>query len=252
MDKMKHRRLQELDRSDFAIVEGEPDIRGWDVKIGKGDKIGEVEELILDAQQRKVRYMVVDLKDKVVGVKDKKVLVPIGLAQLDDEEDDVIIPNLHVQQLQELPDYDEDLLDETVERRICEVFGRTQVANTSLAAEQTDTDFYNHDYYNDDNLYRNRMHQAQPVQQGRQESEYERGLKLWERRSEGGIIPENDNIMQRDVERERSSRTEMVRNRRTAYEQRKNSNIDADSSGRSKKKDNSIIRRIKDEGLRDA
>ena len=31
MDNMKHRRLQELDRSDFEIVEGEPDIRGWDV-----------------------------------------------------------------------------------------------------------------------------------------------------------------------------------------------------------------------------
>jgi len=32
MDTMKHRRLQELDRSDFEIVKGEPDIRGWDVK----------------------------------------------------------------------------------------------------------------------------------------------------------------------------------------------------------------------------
>ena len=38
MDNMKHRRLQELDRSDFGIVEGEPDIRGWDVKNTRGQK----------------------------------------------------------------------------------------------------------------------------------------------------------------------------------------------------------------------
>ena len=63
MDNMKHRRLQELDRSDFSIVEGEPDIRGWDVRNTQGQKIGEVEELIIDAQRKKVRYMVVDLDD---------------------------------------------------------------------------------------------------------------------------------------------------------------------------------------------
>ena len=43
MDTMKHRRLQELDRSDFEIVNGEPDIRGWDVRNNAGKKIGEVE-----------------------------------------------------------------------------------------------------------------------------------------------------------------------------------------------------------------
>ena len=40
MDNMKHRRLQELDRSDFQIVDGEPDIRGWDVKNINKQKIG--------------------------------------------------------------------------------------------------------------------------------------------------------------------------------------------------------------------
>ena len=63
MDKMKHRSLQELDHSDFEIVKGEPDIRGWDVRNSRGQKIGEVEELIIDAQQKKVRYMIVDLDD---------------------------------------------------------------------------------------------------------------------------------------------------------------------------------------------
>jgi hypothetical protein len=39
MDNMKHRRLQEMDRSDFDIVDGDPDIRGWDVKIHVGKKL---------------------------------------------------------------------------------------------------------------------------------------------------------------------------------------------------------------------
>src|SRR4051812_7015871 len=98
MDKMKHRRLQELDHSDFEIVKGEPDIRGWDVKNTTGKKIGEVEDLIIDAQQKKVRYMVVDLKDNDLDLRSRKVLVPIGLAELHEKEDDVLLPNVQLDQ----------------------------------------------------------------------------------------------------------------------------------------------------------
>src|SRR5829696_1298622 len=94
MDSMKHRRLQELDRSDFEIVDGEPDIRGWDVKNTNGEKIGEIEDLIVDAKQKKVRYMVVDLDDNELKLDHRKSLVPIGLAELDREDDDVILPNV--------------------------------------------------------------------------------------------------------------------------------------------------------------
>jgi len=52
-DNMKHRRLQELGESDFEIVDGQPDIRGWDVRNELDQKIGEVEELILDAKKQK-------------------------------------------------------------------------------------------------------------------------------------------------------------------------------------------------------
>src|SRR5215212_4753132 len=111
MDNMKHRRLQELDRSDFAIVDGEPDIRGWDVKNAQGQKIGEVEELIVDAKMKKVRYMVVDLDDDELDLDDdRKVLIPIGLAELHKDDDDVILPNVQATQLTSLPEYDKDRL----------------------------------------------------------------------------------------------------------------------------------------------
>jgi len=99
----------------------------------------------------------------------------------------------------------------------------------------------------------------------KKESEFERGLRLWERRSEGGILPNDANTQNRDREsgREKSYREkemrekrELVENRRNNYEQRrKRDSVDSRSdedSTRSPKKDNSIERRTRDEGLRDA
>jgi hypothetical protein len=243
MNNMKHRRLQELKRSDFDIVDGEPDIRGWDVKLAGGEKIGEVEELIVDAQKKKVRYMVVELDDDELELDDdREVLIPIGLAQLHRDDDDVILPNVRLEQLLSLPEYDEDRLDDAVERQICSALGRSsesmtatttnKISDTSTGATTEGTtgthqdNFYNHDYFDDDNLYKDRLHLL-PKSQNK-ESDYERGLKLWERRSDGGTIPEGgsrrrENVTGREegfTERQRKEELEAVRNRRNSNEQR--------------------------------
>jgi sporulation protein YlmC with PRC-barrel domain len=260
MDNMKHRRLQEMDRSDFEIVDGEPDIRGWDVRNTAGKKIGEVEDLIIDAHRKKVRYMVVDLDDNELKLDHRKILVPIGLAELHKEDDDVILSNVEASQLREVPEYERNELTPEVEARVCTALGRK--SDTMQAKRDTDKDdkFYSHDYFNDDNLYKNRLHEAQPV---KKESEYDKGLRLWERRSEGGVIPEkteegrnirseSEDYRKREVEEDR--RLEMVRNRRNHYEQKRGRHTD---SGRfrdhdhSHRKDNTIEGRIRDEGLQD-
>src|SRR5678809_432226 len=158
MDSMKHRRLQEMDRSDFEIVKGEPDIRGWDVKNSTGQKVGEVEELIVDAQKKKVRYMVVDLDDNDLKLDHRKVLIPIGLAQLDREDDDVILPNVQAEHFRSLPDYDKNNLSPEIERRVCSTLGRVSESSSSTNADEHNPDFYKHDYFNDDNLYKHRLH----------------------------------------------------------------------------------------------
>lgn len=272
MDNMKHRRLQEMDRSDFEIVEGEPDIRGWDVRNTRGQKLGEVEDLIIDAQKKKARYIILDMDDNDLDLDDRKVLVPIGLAELHEKDDDVIIP-VEVQQLQALPEYDSDKLDDAVERQICSAFGRESKHigrdryTGTTAVNETSDDFYGHDYFNDDNLYKNRLHEARPAS-SKQQSEYERGLRLWERRSEGGILADSSNrINENDTSRrdrdetswrremKEEERLELVKNRRNNYQQRRNN----DSGDRSSYQDNvrdyrdddSIKRRTRDEGLRD-
>jgi len=181
-DNMKHRRLQELGDSDFEIVDGQPDIRGWDVKNGQGQKIGEVEELIVDAQLRKVRYMVVDLDDNDIDLDDdKEVLIPIGLAQLDKEDDDVIVPGISVDQLHSLPEYDDDQLTPDIERTISTTLGRTDLTgNTSSMGTEDDARFYNHDHFNDENLYRLRLPASTNT------SNSERGMRFRDRIEQSG------------------------------------------------------------------
>ena len=175
----KTRRLQELRGSDFEIAEGQPDIRGWEVFDTEARKIGRVKELIFDVRDRKVRYMAIDVAhNKELQLEDRLVLVPIGLAQLDHPNDDVILQNVTPFQLRALPRYDNDLLGPQVERDISMVFGRqftgsgagnttgmaTAAGTAGLAGATTgnytdndvDSDFYQHEFFNDQNMYRNR------------------------------------------------------------------------------------------------
>lgn len=46
-------RLQKLKGSDFEIMDGQPDIYGWDVLDSSGKQLGEVDELIFDYESRK-------------------------------------------------------------------------------------------------------------------------------------------------------------------------------------------------------
>ena len=158
----KNKRLQELGGSDFEIADGQHDIRGWDVKDANGKKIGEVDELIFDIQTHKVRYIVLDMDDNDFDLDDREVLVPIGIAQLQDKGDDVILPGVTAEHLRSLPEYEEGNISADVENKIRNAFAGvggaalTGAALTSGTANTDDSDFYNHDHFNEDNLYRNR------------------------------------------------------------------------------------------------
>jgi len=242
MEKKKYNRLQELDHSNFEIVKGEPDIRGWDVRYMTGQKLGSVDELIIDAEEKKVRYMIVDLNDNELKLVNRKILIPIGLAELDKKEDDVLIPNISLEQLSRLPEYEKDNLNPVVERRISSTLGRelheaelaeastTHVKNEAtkklnkeekkrLEETEHDPDFYSHEHYNVDNLYKNRLHQAAPPQN---ESEYYQGLRLWEKRSEGGILDGSDELRSETYnDQDEKGREERRRARRDNYRQRR-------------------------------
>ena len=219
----KHKYLQELDHSNFEIEKGEPDIRGWDVRYGNGEKIGSVEELILDTKAKKVRYMVVDLDENELRLEHRKVFIPIGFAELDNQHDDVLIPNVSVDQLCRLPDYSRNALTPDLERSIASVFGRkvrVEPAATiergerksakSITDDDIDPDFYSHEHYKD-NLFKNRSKRTK--EPSLHDSEFDEGLRLWEKRNESETIDTSD-LTGAEKEKLLKYRRELYRQRR--------------------------------------
>ena len=225
MNKNKYYRLQELDHSNFEIVKGEPDIRGWDVRYKNGEKIGSIEELILDTKAKKIRYMVVDLDENELRLEHRKIFIPIGFAELDNQHDDVLIPNVSIDQLCRLPDYKRNSLTPDLERSISSVFGRKvnvepvasikrEERKLNETDDDLDPDFYSHEYYNADNLYKNRPNQRK--RPTLQDPEYDQGLGLWEKRNQSETIDTSDLT---DIEREK-----LLKYRRELYRERRYKN----------------------------
>ncbi len=166
-EKIAHR-LEELHGSGFEIVDGQPNISGWDIKSRSGKKIGEVSDLLFDQQSRKVRYLIADLDDNKLGLeKDRKVLIPIGIAELYtksahrerhldpahvayDPADDgnvVYLPAVSAEQLDALPLYEKNHLSPHIEMAIRKILEPT--GNKAYDPEE----FYRDDQFDDDRFY---------------------------------------------------------------------------------------------------
>jgi sporulation protein YlmC with PRC-barrel domain len=157
MANKKNRRLQELHGSDYEVADGQPDIRGWEVRDEQGRLIGKVDELIFDSRENKVRYMVINVKDSdELQLESRTVLVPIGLAVLEHKHDDVILQNVTPFQLRALPKYDKDDLGTKAERAISTVFGRTDADAYAGNDADLTPGFYNHEHFNEKNMFRKR------------------------------------------------------------------------------------------------
>ena len=100
--------LVRLSDADYEVASGEPDVRGWDVVVANDETIGEVDDLIIDPSAGKVRYLDVEVDGKAVGLDDDcHVLIPISGAQLDTEEEEVVLSGMSREALVKPPEYDE-------------------------------------------------------------------------------------------------------------------------------------------------
>ena len=92
--------------SDLEVAEGDSDIRGWDMCTRDGQKIGTVEDLVVDTSLMRVRFIAGEVMlDDVSRESTRRVLIPIESAQLDEEEDNVIV-ELTMADARQLPTYD--------------------------------------------------------------------------------------------------------------------------------------------------
>ena len=111
------------DLEDFEVAEGEPDVRGWDVLSADGDKIGEVDQLLIDTSAMKVRYLDVDLDNDVIETdEDRHALIPIGFARIDEDNDQVFVDNLRTEDVRGLPEYGHGPITREHETEVRRVF----------------------------------------------------------------------------------------------------------------------------------
>src|SRR5688572_1534572 len=154
-EKNRHTRLQRLKDSGFEMSNRDPDILGWPVKTGEGKLVGQVDDLIFDLLDKKVRYLVLGSSGNDVSLPIRQVLVPIGIAEVHENDDDVILPTISPRQLLALPEYDEERFDTEHEDSVFNVFGG--LGSSALSGgSSNDRDFYQHAHFDEDHLFRNR------------------------------------------------------------------------------------------------
>lgn len=147
-------RLEELGGSDFEIADGQPDIKGWEVKDAIGTDLGEVDELIFDKVSRKVRYIVVDLDENEVNLESRTVLVPIGLVSLNENDREVILPEQEARHLYALPEYEKGKITPALESGIRNTLtGLGMAAAGSELYNRHPEGFYDHKHFDDTQFY---------------------------------------------------------------------------------------------------
>ena len=103
------------DLDDFDLPDDVPDPRGWDARSVDGTKIGEVDDLLFDTAERRIRYIEVALDRKIAkDVGRDYALIPIGQARMNDDSDDVIV-DLSMTDIAAAPRYDRTTLSRDYE-----------------------------------------------------------------------------------------------------------------------------------------
>src|SRR5919199_1050370 len=136
------------DAKDLKVAEGNPDVRGWDVLASDGTEVGEVKDLLVEPGAMKVRYLVVELDKKVAGTDDRSVLVPVGAARLDDDDDKVLLQSMALQAITGLPPYMPAQFSRSYEDTLRERWGREKAA-----AQTAGRDYYAHDHFDENRFY---------------------------------------------------------------------------------------------------
>lgn len=149
MDSMTDRIVPLDQLNDFKVAEGDPDVRGWDVLSSEGRKIGEVDNLLVDTTAMKVRYLDVDIEQGLLeNDPDRHILIPIGYARLDEDDDQIFVDSLNAATLNEIPAYRAGSLTREYETNLHGFFD-----NDFSGSTEKDNDFYAHESYSDEGFF---------------------------------------------------------------------------------------------------
>lgn len=159
MDNKTDRIIPLEDLDDFKVADGDPDVRGWDVVTADGRRVGGVDDLLIDREAMKVRYLDVEVDDDLLTEDtDRHILVPIGYARLDEESDRIFVDQLNAATLSQIPEYRVGGLTRDYETSLHGYFA------TDAATTATDRDFYDHPSYSTERFYGTRRGGGQPTE----------------------------------------------------------------------------------------
>ena len=180
-----HQRLYYLhDLEDYKVHHDDTDVRGWKVKLGTGEVVGTVENLVVDKAAQKVRYLEVTgdrgffssyqndgyYLDKDSGRvydadTDSHFLVPIAMASLDHSDHEVYLEGVQTGVVggvpryrrgsSLLPNYEVATLDYYTDNDsvYASNYDRTRYRDLDRSFRSLDDQFYTSGYFNDERYY---------------------------------------------------------------------------------------------------
>ena len=145
--------------TDLSVTDGEPDIRGWDVVGQDRRTIGTVHDLVVDCEQMKVRYMDVEIRRAAIDAdQDRHVLIPIGYARLDEEDDRILVNNIATTAASSLPAYEHAPVTREQEAALHETYADASPA--AGAMPELEQAYYAHDRFDDSRCWGRRERAA--------------------------------------------------------------------------------------------
>ena len=152
-------KLQDFDPNYKEVFGGE-DIKEMSLYTQGEDKIGSVHDALVDHEGR-FRYLVIDTGPLFLG---KKVLLPIGLSRLDYSQKRVYVDGLNKEQVENLPQYDENMtVDYEYEEKVRGAYRAPEAKNVAYNKDtynyQKDASLYNlnDDHHSNIKLYEERL-----------------------------------------------------------------------------------------------
>lgn len=148
------------DLKDFKVADDNLDVRGWEVIGSDGQRIGKVDDLIVDRELMKVRYLDIDVdKNRVLPDTDARhILLPIGAAQLDDDSDQVFVA-MDQTALSRFPFYRGGTVDPEYEYRVMHAItspNENYISSSAAPMAAPSADFYSREHFDENRFYRNR------------------------------------------------------------------------------------------------
>ncbi|MGQ7854479.1 PRC-barrel domain-containing protein [Pedobacter sp. WC2501] len=151
--KIDYVNLDELSNSSYKIVEGQADITHWPVVDESGTTVGKVRDLLFDASQDAIRYIIVDLDKTVAGIEEKAVLIPIGYANLAENSKEVVVPVMSEQQYASMPRYIIGEVTRETEMKIRSAIGSPAALRIEEEIMEMDhPEFYKHHHFDRGNI----------------------------------------------------------------------------------------------------